>query len=137
MNGIPSGGAWLRLLLGLSVAGLAVTVWAPTPQTVEFWLQLLLDVVLGCWAVARPGGSSALVVLIAAIGARAWGGTAVLDARLIALLLLVPLVHQLAALAAVIPPRAVLRPAALLPTAMRLIGALLVTVLILLLVPVR
>ena len=133
--GIPSGGVWLRLLLGVALIGLFRSTWLPPSSAQLRVAEIALDVVLGLWVVLRPGSAGVLIVLVAAMSVRAYVGQPTLDAQLVDLLLLIPVVHQLAALAAVIPPRAVLRPAVLLPTALRLGIALLVTVVIVLLVP--
>ncbi|MTD14173.1 hypothetical protein GIS00_09470 [Nakamurella sp. YIM 132087] len=130
---LPQGGAWLRGFVLLAAAGLMAVSWVDTPVTGIAWLQGLAMAGLVIAAAAAPDSIAPLLVLLAAGGLRLFFGSAVLDGQLIWLVVLVPLVHVLAALAAVVPVRAELRAVALLPSAVRYAAAVLLTVVIMLL----
>jgi hypothetical protein len=116
---LPSGGAWLRLLLFAATLGLGALAWRPTPVGALGWLEAGVVVALALACALRPDSAVPLVVLGAAITVRIFGGAAVLDGNLLGLVVCVPLVHQVAALAAVVPPTADLRLRAVLPSAIR------------------
>ena len=130
---LPSGGAWLRVFLTLAWVGLCVIAWVPTVLTPIVWAQVGAMVLLGLWLVSQPGSAVVLFALAAVFADRIFAGSARLDGQLIALAVFVPLVHQLAAMAAMVPPRSSLRWSALLPTTIRYVGSVLITVLVLML----
>lgn len=125
---LPGGGGWLRIALALACTLSMITVFVPGGSGGTNFLQWALMVGITSWVVARPGSGGPAVLLIGALVVRIFVGKAELDGRLIALVVLLPMVHQLAALAAVIPPRSTVRWDALTPTVLRYLGAVLATV---------
>jgi hypothetical protein len=125
---LPGGGSWLRI--GLAVAALLTMFasWVPGQAGGQVTLQLLLMVTVWTWLVARPGGSAAAVLLVGALLLRAAVGHPELDGSLVTLVIALPLVHQLAALCAVVPLRSDVYVSALTPTLVRYLGAVLATV---------
>ncbi len=128
---LPSGGAWLRVLLVTATIGMCFAAWIPTDMVAQRVLQIGLMTLATLLVMAQPGSALVLFVLAAVLADRIFFGSAVLDGQLVALAVLVPLVHQLAALAAAVPLRSTLRISALLPTAMRYVGATLITLIVL------
>ena len=78
--------------------------------------------------VARPGGHAPLVMMFLVLAVRVATGGEVLDAQLVELVVLLPLVNNLAALAAVVPVRSAVQCVSLLPTGMRWAGTTCATV---------
>lgn len=130
---IPGGGSWLRIALGLATVATMVVVWVPGQADGQAVLELVVMAVLFSWLVARPGSAAAMVLMFGALCLRVSPGRPELDGSLVALTVLLPLVHQLAALCVVVPLRANVQWPALLPTAVRYVGVVTVTVLGLLL----
>ena len=124
---LPSGGAWLRLLLALSCAAAFTVSWIPPTNAALGWLELLGAVVLTVWPVIRPGSAAVMVVIAAVFAVRIFHGQPVLDRQLVMLVVLVPLIHYLAALAAVIPLRSGVQWVVFLPTGLRYTGSVLLT----------
>lgn len=124
---VPSGGAWLRIALGIVVLTLAVIVWIPPSTPALGWLQVLIMVALGLVTVCAPGAIGVMLLIAAVAAARFVTGENRIDAELFGLAVLVPLVHQLAALAAVVPGRSRLQLRALLPSAVRFLIAAVLT----------
>jgi hypothetical protein len=125
---LPGGGGWVRILLGVACALTMVALYVPKQAGGQVFLQWLLMVGIGLWVVMRPGSGGPVLLLIGALCVRIFLGKAQLDGQLIGLVLLLPLVHQLSALAAVIPLRGPVQWAALLPSMLRYLGAVLATV---------
>lgn len=126
---LPGGGGWLRIVLAVACALTMLELWIPGQAGGQVFLQLLLMIGLCLWVVVRPGSAAPAVLLISALCVRIFAGAAVLDGSLIALVVLLPLVHQVAAISAVVPLRSNVYWAAVLPTAVRYLGAVLTTVL--------
>ena len=126
---LPGGGGWLRIALALACMLAMVTLFVPDRPGGTNFLQGVLMVGVTLWVVARPGSGGPVVLLIGALVLRIVLQKPELDLRLIALVVLLPLVHQLSALAAVIPLRSNVQPAAVIPTLLRYLGAVLMTVL--------
>ncbi len=125
---VPGGGSWLRIALALAGLSTMSALWVPGQAGGQVVLQVVLMAGVQWWLVARPGSSAPTVLLIGALCLRAFVGHPELDGSLIALVVLLPLVHQLAALSAVIPLRSNVHLEALLPTLVRYLGAVLTTV---------
>jgi hypothetical protein len=126
---LPSGGAWLRILLTLASAFTTADLFVHGQEGGQIFLQWLIAVSLTLWVVMRPGSSGPVVLILLALVMQIFYGSAQLDGRLVSLVVLLPLVHQLSALAAVIPLRSAVQWPALAPTAIRYIGVVFVTVL--------
>ena len=125
---LPSGGAWLRIVLLLACVLVMMNLFVHGQQGGQIVLQWIVAVFMTLWVVRRPGSSAPVVLLLLALVVRIFLATPVLDGRLIALVLLLPLVHQLSALAAVVPLRSAVQWPALMPSIVRYLGAGLVTV---------
>ncbi len=127
---VPGGGSWLRI--GLAFAGLLtmVVLWIPGQAGGQVALQIVVMAGVEGWLVARPGSAASTVLLIGALCLRTFLGRPELDGSLIALVMLLPLVHQLAALSTVVPGAFQRAPGRrLLPTARFAIsGAVLTTI---------
>ncbi|SDP03430.1 hypothetical protein SAMN04515671_2742 [Nakamurella panacisegetis] len=130
---LPSGGAWLRILLILACVLIMVNLFVHGQGGGQNFLQWTIAVSLTLWVAIRPASSAPVVLLLLTLVMQVFFGKAQLDGRLITLVLLLPLVHQLSALAAVVPLRSAVRWPALIPSVVRCLGAVLVTVLGLLL----
>ena len=130
---IPGGGSWLRIALGLATIATFVVVYVPGRANGQAVLELALMAAVFLWLVARPGSAAALVLMFGALCLRVSPGRPELDGSLVALTVLLPLVHQLAALCGAVPLRANVQWPALLPTAVRYVGVVTATVLGLLL----
>ncbi|MET3804973.1 hypothetical protein ABIB25_001969 [Nakamurella sp. UYEF19] len=126
---LPGGGSWLRIMLALTTALTMVVLWKEPEIETQVWMQLFLMVGVGLWVLMRPGSAASAVLLVGALTARVFLGHPQLDGSLIALVVLLPLVHQLAALSAVVPLRSNVQWAALMPTGLRYFGAVSATVL--------
>ncbi len=129
---LPSGGAWLRVFLALAWTALCLVAWVPTDLSPAVWAQVGAMVILGLWLVSQPGSPVVLFALAAVFADRIFSGQPGVDAQLIGLAICLPLVHQIAALAAMVPPRSSLQWSALLPTTIRYVGSVLITVVVLL-----
>ena len=125
---IPGGGSWLRIGLGLAGALVLFTLWPEAGSDGQRFMEWVAAVLLLLWLVLRPASAAPAVFVFGALALRLFVGKAQLDFELVALVLLLPLVHQLAALAAVVPPRADVQLTAVLPTFLRYTGAALATV---------
>ncbi len=125
---LPGGGSWLRIALALAGLTTMFALWVPGQAGGQVLLQVVVMASIELWLVARPGSAAPTVLLIGALCLRTFLGHPQLDASLIELVLLLPLVHQLASLSAVVPVRANVQLAALLPTVVRYFGAVLTTV---------
>lgn len=125
---VPGGGSWLRI--GLAFAGLLtmVALWIPGQAGGQVALQIVVMAGIEGWLVARPGSAASTVLLIGALCLRTFLGRPELDGSLITLVMLLPLVHQLAALSTVVPLRSNVYLPALLPTLLRYLGAVLTTI---------
>lgn len=126
---IPGGGSWLRIALAMATVATLVVVWVPSQDSGQRVLELAVMAAVFLWLVYRPGSAAAVVLLIGALCLRISPGLPELDRSLIALTVLLPLVHQLAALCVVVPLRADVQWPALLPTAVRYVGVVTATVL--------
>ena len=125
---LPSGGGWLRIALAIACTLTMTVLFVHGQQGGQIFLQWLLAVALTLWVVVRPGSSAPVVLILLAVVMRIFFGNAVLDGRLIALVVLLPFLHQLSALATVVPVRSAVQWPALFPTIVRYLGAVLVTV---------
>ncbi len=125
---LPGGGGWLRIALAIACALTMTTLFVPDRVGGTNVLQWALMVGLTFWVVMRPGSGGPAVLLFGALVLRIVVGKPELDGRLISLVMLLPLVHQLSALAAVVPLDSAVRWRALTPTLLRYLGAVLVTV---------
>ncbi len=125
---LPGGGGWLRIMLGVTGLLTMLELWVPDQRGAPVVLQLVLMGGVWLWLVMRPGSAAAAVLLFGALCLRVGLGHPQLDGSLIALVLLLPLVHQLSALSAVVPLRANVHLRALLATIARYLGAVLATV---------
>lgn len=126
---IPGGGSWLRIALAVATLATLLVVWVPGQGGGQEGLELAVMAVVFLWLVIRPGSAAAVVLLIGALCLRVSPGVPELDGSLVALTVLLPLVHQLAALSVAVPLRADVQWPALLPTALRYVGVVTVTVL--------
>ncbi len=126
---LPGGGGWLRIALAAACIATMVALWTPDLSGSQLFFQLLLMVGVGAWVVLRPGSAAPVLLLIGALSLRVFLGEPVLNGSLITLALLLPLVHQLSALSAVVPLRSNVYLSALLPTILRYLGAVLATLL--------
>lgn len=121
----PLSGLGLRLAL-LGLAGAAAAVAMAGVPDVGVWSVVgvvLLGLVIG--TASAPGTVLPLLFLLGLVGYRLMGPGLTPDAGLIALVALMPAVHQLAGLCGGIPPRARLGFAVLRPAALRWCGAVL------------
>lgn len=125
---LAGGGSWLRIAVALAGLMTMGVLWVPGQAGGQVLLQVVVMSFVECWLVVRPGSAAPTVLLIGALCLRIFVGHPELDPSLIALVLLLPLVHQLAALSAVVPVRSNVQVAALLPTVVRYFGAVLTTV---------
>ncbi len=125
---IPGGGSWLRIGLAAATLATLLVVWVPGQGSGQEGLEVVVMAGLFLWLVARPGSAAAVVLLIGALCLRVSPGKPELDGSLVALTVLLPLVHQLAALCVAVPLRANVQWPALLPTAVRYVGVVTVTV---------
>lgn len=130
---IPGGGSWLRIALALATLATLAVIWVPGQAEGQAVLELAVMAAVFLWLVARPGSAAAVVLMFGALCLRVSLGKPELDGSLVALTVLLPLVHQLAAVCVVVPLRANVQWPALLPTAVRYIGVVTATVLGLLL----
>ncbi len=133
---LPQGGAWLRFLLALAAVGVLMICWRDTSVSALVFVQIAMASAMVVGVVWNPDSLWPAGLISLAIGIRLFDGAAVVDSDLLWLIVLIPLVHQLAAVAGAIPARAELSLAALLPSAMRYVTAVLVTVLLVLFVVV-
>jgi hypothetical protein len=109
----------LRVAVGAACLTATLTAVVPAPP---FGVSSVLGVLLvaaSVGAALAPGSVLPLVVLIGAIVSRAATPGPVLDAGLAALLMLLPLIHQLAGVSATVPPRSACHWQALRPAAVR------------------
>lgn len=119
-------GIWLRLLL--AVTGTAVTVTTLDQASGDLATPVtFLAVVLVTWVVARPGSASAAVLICGALLLQLVNHGTEVDAAVFALIVLLPLLHVGAALAAVLPATGSVEWAALRPSVMRYAAAVGVT----------
>jgi hypothetical protein len=125
---VPGGGGWLRIVLAVACVLTMVVLWVPNLDGTQRFFQLLFMAAVGMWVVTRPGSAAPAVLMFGALCLRIFVADPVLDGSLVGLVFLLPLVHQMAALSAVIPLRANLYWSALLPTVMRYFAAVLLTV---------
>ena len=126
---LPSGGAWVRIALTAACALVMVNLFVHGQQGGQIFLQWAIAVFMTLWVVLRPASPAPAVLLLLTLVVRIFLAEPVLDGRLIALVLLLPLVHQLCALATVVPMRSAAAWPALIPSVARYLGAVLVTVL--------
>ena len=126
---LPSGGAWLRIVLTAACVLVMVNLFVHGQQGGQIFLQWAIAVFMTIWVVLRPASTAPAVLLLLTLVVRVFLAQPVLDGRLIALVLLLPLVHQLCARATVVPMRSAAAWPALIPSAARYLGAVLVTVL--------
>ena len=122
---LPGGGSWLRIGLAASALLTMILLWIPGQAGGQVTLQFAVMAIVWTWLVFRPGSSAAAVLLVGALFLRAAVGHPELDGSLVALVVMLPLVHQLAALCAVVPLRSDVYVSALTPTAARYLGAVL------------
>ena len=120
---LPGGGSWLRIVLALVALLTMFELWVPGQAGGQIFLQAVLMASIGVGLVLRPGSAAPAILLIGALCLRIFLGRPELDGSLVALVVLLPAVHQLAALAAVVPVRSDVYWSALLPTALRYLGA--------------
>ena len=130
---LPGGGGWLRILLLLAGAAVLFSLWPAGRSGGQLFMEWAGAILLTGWLVFRPASAAPAVFIFGALCVRVFVEKAQLDGNLIALVLLLPLVHQLSALAAVVPLRANVELSALWPTFLRYLGASLATVIGLLL----
>lgn len=118
--------AWVlrgALLLAVTAACVITMVGAPDWEAGSFLGLLLLGLALG--TVLAPGSVIPLAFLIVIVlGRLATREAAVVDMPLVALLVILPTIHQLAALAAAIPAAARISWAVLRPSLIRLAAAI-------------
>jgi len=126
---IPGGGSWLRIALAVAALATLRVVWVPGQGDGQSVLEFMLMAVVFFWLLARPGSAAAVVLLIGALCLRISPGLPELDGSLVALTVLLPLVHHLAALCVAVPLGADVQWPALLPTALRYVGVVTATVL--------
>jgi hypothetical protein len=126
---VPGGGSWLRIALAVATLATLLVLWVPGQADGQEVLELTVMAGVFLWLVTRPGSAAAVVLLIGAVCLRISPGKPELDGSLVALTVLLPLVHQLAALCVAVPLRANVQWPALLPTALRYVGAVTATVL--------
>lgn len=109
------------LRAALAAAGLAATgaVMVPAPAFDSSALVTVLLVAASAGAALAPGSVLPLLVMLGAIAVRAATPGPALDAGLAVLVVLLPLIHQLAGVCAPIPPRSACRWRALRPAAVR------------------
>lgn len=120
---LPSGGAWLRILLVIVCALIMANLFVHGQQDGQILLQWSVAVGLTLWVVIKPGASAPVALILLAVLMRIFFASPVLDGRLIALVLVLPLAHQLSALAVVIPICSAVQWPALIPTLARYLGA--------------
>ena len=125
---VPGGGSWLRIALAAATLATLAVIWVPGQGGGQEGLEFVVMAAVFLWLVARPGSAAAVVLLIGALCLRVSPGKPELDGSLIALTILLPMVHQLAALCVAVPLRADVQWPALLPTAVRYVGAVTATV---------
>jgi hypothetical protein len=125
---LPGGGSWLRIGLFGSALLTMIVLWVPGQAGGQVTLQVAVMATVGTWLVCRPASAAAAVLLVGALCLRLTVGHPELDASLVALVVTLPLVHQLAALCAVVPLRSDVYLSALRPTLARYLGAVLATV---------
>ena len=116
--GVP--GWALRLALGLAAAAATAVAMAGLPEVGVTSVAGIVMVLLVLGTAAAPGSVVPLLMLIGLVIYRVLRHGPMLDGGLAALVLLMPLVHQLAGIAAAVPARSVCRWAALRPAAIRL-----------------
>lgn len=126
---VPGGGSWLRIALAVATLATLLVLWVPGQAGGQKVLQLTVMAGVFLWLVTRPGSAAAVVLLFGAVCLRISTGKPDLDGSLVALAVLLPLVHQLAALCVAVPLRANVQWPALLPTALRYVGVVTATVL--------
>ncbi len=125
---VPGGGGWLRIALAVATAATLAVLWVPGLHGEELFIQIAAGATVLLWVVLRPGSAAPTLLLVGALCLRIFSGHPTLDGSLIGMTVLLPLVHQLAALAVVVPVGANVEWAALLPTAVRYLGAVTATV---------
>ncbi len=125
---LPGGGSWLRIALAGSALLTMIVLWVPGQAGGQVTLQVVVMAAVGTWLVCLPGSAAATVLLVGALCLRLAVGHPELDGSLVALVVMLPLVHQLAALCAVVPLRSDVYVSALTPTLARYLGAVLATV---------
>lgn len=125
---IPGGGSWLRFALAAATLATLLVVWVPGQSSEQNGLEFAAMAAVFLWLVTHPGSIAAVLLLTGALCLRIALGTPELDGSLVALTVLLPLVHQLAALCVAVPLRANVQWPALLPTAVRYVGVVTVTV---------
>lgn len=119
----PGWGLRVALLLAASAAATVAMLGAPQAGvTTVVGVVMLLLVVAVTFA---PGGATTVVFLLGLVGYRVAADGPTIDGGLVALVLLLPLIHQLAAFGAAIPGRSRVRWGVLRPAAGRLILAVL------------
>ncbi len=125
---LPGGGGWLRIALAVGCMLTTLSVWPDDVREPAGLFRAVALVALTVAVVARPGGHAPLVMMFLVLAVRVATGGEVLDAQLVELVVLLPLVNNLAALAAVVPVRSSVQWVSLLPTGMRWAGTTCATV---------
>lgn len=116
-------GRTLRGVLALAVAGLvAVTLSGGAGAGVLTGLGVVM-IGLAVLTVGAPGSPAATFLVIASIGVHLMLDSATIDVGVVLLTILIPLVHQLSGICAVIPAVSKVSPAALRPAVLRFTGA--------------
>lgn len=121
--GRETAGWTLRGLLALAVAGLVAAALAGGSGTGALTGIGVVMIGLAVVTVGAPGSPAATFLVIAAIGVHLMLDSADLDAGVVLLTILIPLVHQLSGICAVIPAVSRVSLAALRPAALRFAGA--------------
>lgn len=126
-------GRMLRAVLAVASAGVvAVSLTGGAGASVLTGVGLVL-IGLGVVTVAAPGSPAATFLLIAALGIHLMLDTADIDVGVVMLTALIPLVHQLSGICAVIPMVSRVTLTALRPAAIRYaaaVGVVLIAVLV-------
>lgn len=112
-------GWMLRVLLALAVAGGVAVAFAGAPHVGVVSPVGVAMVAVGVGTVLAPGSALPMLLLVGLVLYRLATTGPVLGGSLAILVVLLPLIHQAAGLATVIPARSVCEPAALRPALMR------------------
>lgn len=116
-------GRTLRSVLASAVAGLVVVALAGGAGTGVLTGVGVVMIGLAFVTVGAPGSPAATFLLIAAVGVHLMLDSADLDLGVVLLTILIPLVHQLSGICAVIPAVSRVSLVALRPAALRYAGA--------------
>lgn len=116
-------GRTLRGVLALAVAGLVAGSLAGGAGTGVLTGVGVVMIGLAVVTIGAPGSPAATFLVITALGIHLMLDSATIDAGVVLLTILIPLVHQLSGICAVIPAVSRVSLAALRPAALRFAGA--------------